>query len=61
MRPLPPADLFDIGAASYDKFIPAPDLAEWLPDTFIAEDASLNSGDHAHLCFAVIGGSGLTS
>ncbi len=55
MRPLPPHDLFDVDAASYDRFVPAPDLTEWLMDTFINEGAGLENEDHAHLRFATLG------
>lgn len=55
MRPLPPHDLFGIDAASYDRFVPAPDLTEWLMDTFINEGAGLENEDHAHLRFATLG------
>jgi hypothetical protein len=55
MRPLPPSELFDIGVAQYDRFVPAPDLSEWLMDTFIAEAAELENEDHVHLRHANIG------
>lgn len=51
-RPMPPADLFDLSAAS---FVPAVDMAEWATATFIEEAGPLANEDHAHLAFASIG------
>lgn len=52
-RPHPPADLLDAFARA--TFAPAPDLAEWLDDTFIAEGGPLMNEDHRHLRSATIG------
>lgn len=53
MRPLPPVVLHDpIDAPS---FLPAPDLTEWLRETFINEGSSLENEDHRHLRFASLG------
>lgn len=53
MRPHPPVELHDpIDAPS---FLPAPDLAEWLRETFIDEGSSLENEDHRHLRFASLG------
>lgn len=52
-RPKPPRELFDVEARV--SFLPAPDMSEWLRETFIEDSASLRNDDHAHLEFAVIG------
>jgi len=52
-RPYPDAALLDPVAP--DAFQPDPALAQWLMDTFIADDARLLNGDHSHLRFANIG------
>jgi len=49
-RPMPPTDL-RIGG----EFRPAPDVAKWLVDAFIAQDATMRNDDHAHLRDANIG------
>ncbi|WP_155738173.1 hypothetical protein [Sphingobium yanoikuyae] len=48
MRPYPPEDLAtfsDIEMA--DSFIPAPDVLDWLRDTFLDEGSELFNVDHA--------------
>lgn len=50
--PMPPLDdLHDDAHA----FVPAPDLAAWATETFVAEGADLLNEDHAHLRNASIG------
>jgi len=51
MRPVPPADLL----SGPERFEPAPDLRDWIFDTFIAEDGELANPDHEHLAHAEIG------
>lgn len=56
MRPYPPEDLAtfsDIEMA--DSFIPAPDVLDWLRDTFLDEGSELFNVDHAHLRDAKLG------
>lgn len=52
-RPLPDADMFEPLAPA--AFVPDDTAAQWLLDTFVAEDATLLNEDHAHLRFAEIG------
>lgn len=52
-RPLPPAEIFDNPAEPV--FTPAPDLIEWLQQTFIADGAPLQNEDHKHLAWASLG------
>jgi hypothetical protein len=52
MRPVPPATLLE---AVPERFEPAPDLRDWIFDTFIAEGGELANPDHAHLAEAEIG------
>lgn len=54
-RPRPPADLTGIEGAFGSRFVPAPELVEWLGATFIAEGAPLENPDHSHLRYATIG------
>ena len=55
-RPRPPQHLLDAEAALDGRsFVPAPDLVEWAVATFIAEGASLENEEHAHLQHAQIG------
>jgi hypothetical protein len=55
-RPLPPADLHSIESVlDGDRFEPAPDVARWLVETFIADDAPLQNDEHGHLRFARLG------
>lgn len=51
-RPYPPRDLIESPAAA---FAPDAALAEWVAETFIAEGATLENPDHAHLRSARIG------
>lgn len=53
MRPQPPATLLE--PVAQPLFAPAPDLREWVNETFIAEEAELVNEDHAHLRQAEIG------
>lgn len=55
IRPRPPADLTGIEGAFGSRFVPAPELEEWLAATFIAEGAPLENPDHLHLRSAHIG------
>lgn len=52
MRPYPPIDLVQ---SHVDDFRPAPDLEEWVTDTFINEGAPLENPDHQHLRSAHLG------
>jgi hypothetical protein len=47
-RPMPPRD-------ADRAFVPAPEMAQWIIDTFIADDAPLHNPDHQHLAFARLG------
>lgn len=51
-RPLPPPDLFDIGAPS---FKPSPDLEAWARAAFIDAEGPLANEDHRHLAQATLG------
>lgn len=52
MRPVPPPEIMDVGGPS---FLPAPDLHDWLRETFIEDGAALENEDHKHLRFASLG------
>lgn len=52
MRPMPPADLLADPLAP--AFRPAPELANWALQTFVAECAAIENPDHAHLRHADI-------
>ena len=52
MRPRPPELIFDIEGPN---FVPAPDVTEWINDTFIDAGAEIENPDHAHLQHAAIG------
>ena len=52
-RPQPPEDLLE--GLPIRACVPAPDLADWLMATFIAEGAPLENEDHIHLREARIG------
>lgn len=52
MRPRPPEQIFDIEGPS---FLPAPDVSEWIDDTFIQAGSEIENPDHAHLQHATIG------
>jgi hypothetical protein len=51
-RPRPPQSLFETDGL---RFVPAPDLVEWLFRTFIETDSPLFNEDHQHLQSARIG------
>lgn len=51
MRPLPPESMVE----PVDRFEPAPDLRDWIEETFITEDGDLYNPDHAHLADAHLG------
>ncbi|QJR01735.1 hypothetical protein HH800_05725 [Sphingobium yanoikuyae] len=56
MRPYPPEDLAtfsDIEMA--DRFMPAPEVLDWLRDTFLDEGSELFNVDHQHLRDAKLG------
>jgi hypothetical protein len=50
---MPPAEIFESPAEPV--FMPAPDLIEWLQQTFIADGAPLQNEDHKHLAWASLG------
>lgn len=52
MRPRPPELIFDLEGPS---FLPAPDMSEWINETFIDEGSEIENPDHAHLQHASIG------
>lgn len=55
-RPYPPEDLCDpMLSGKFDRFEPAPELAQWIERTFIADDGELHNPDHAHLQQASLG------
>jgi putative metallopeptidase len=55
-RPRPPQSLFSIDSVGDGiRFVPAPDLVEWISVTFLEEGALLENPDHAHLRYARIG------
>jgi hypothetical protein len=50
---MPPAEIFESPAEPV--FMPAPDLIEWLQQTFIADGAPLQNEDRKHLAWASLG------
>lgn len=55
-RPMPPADLVDLNSlAMPDRFVPAPDVREWIENAFLYDDAPLHNPDHRHLMDAELG------
>jgi len=52
-RPRPPALLLE--PAAFGEFLPAPELAAWIAETFIDPGGPLVNSDHAHLIGAQIG------
>lgn len=52
MRPRPPEALFEIDGPS---FLPAPEITEWITETFLESGADLENEEHAHLKHAAIG------
>ncbi|MGI8655463.1 MAG: putative metallopeptidase [Pyrinomonadaceae bacterium] len=54
-RPYPPSQLFDIDAATFGAFVPAPEVETWMQETFIDDASPLYNEDHAHLAQARIG------
>ncbi|WP_303758362.1 putative metallopeptidase [Sphingobium yanoikuyae] len=56
MRPFPPNDIAVYGEMGMpDRFMPAPDVLDWLRDTFLDEASELFNVDHAHLRDAKLG------
>lgn len=56
LRPRPPANLVSMGGlANPDRFVPAPELVEWIKSAYLADDGPLFNRDHSHLNGAVIG------
>ncbi len=56
MRPYPPEDLTTFSEIEMaDRFIPAPDVLDWLRDTFLDVGSELFNADHAHLRDAKLG------
>jgi hypothetical protein len=54
-RPRPPQSLFSIESGTDGvRFMPAPDLAQWISDTFLEQSGPLANPDHAHLVSAQI-------
>lgn len=53
-RPMPPDDLGVMvdGQDKQRNFAPAPELRDWLVDTFISQDGRLHNEDHRHLMTA---------
>ncbi|USA40233.1 hypothetical protein NCF86_03495 [Pelagerythrobacter marinus] len=55
-RPLPPRHLVDLSSLEMlDRFEPAPDLRNWIAETFITGDGPLVNEEHAHLADAQLG------
>lgn len=55
-RPRPPADLITVGGlVAPGRFVPAPDLLEWIRSSYLHEDGGLFTEEHAHLDLATIG------
>ena len=56
MRPLPPHGLATFSEIEMaDRFVPSPELREWITGTFLKDDSPLFNVDHAHLQDADIG------
>ena len=56
MRPYPPEDLATFSDIEMvDRFMPAPDVLDWLRDTFLDEGSELFNVDHQHLRDAKLG------
>ena len=56
MRPYPPEHLATFSDMEMmDRFIPAPDVLNWLRDTFLDDASDLFNADHAHLRDATLG------
>ena len=55
-RPYPPQDLATLSDLEMlDRFVPAPDLLEWIRATFLDEASPLFNIEHAHLRDAALG------
>lgn len=55
-RPRPPAGLIGVeGALSGPRFVPAPELRDWMRLVFIEPDSPMANPDHAHLQHANLG------
>lgn len=55
-RPYPPQDLATLSDLEMlDRFVPAPDLLEWIRATFLEEASPLYNHEHAHLRDAALG------
>ncbi|WP_375178196.1 putative metallopeptidase [Sphingobium yanoikuyae] len=56
MRPYPPEDLATFSEIEMaDRFMPAPEVLDWLRDTFLDEGSELFNVDHQHLRDAKLG------
>lgn len=56
MRPYPPEELATLSEVEMmDRFVPSPELAEWITETFLDEESDMFNADHAHLRDAAIG------
>lgn len=55
-RPLPPDDLASVeGATAPDRFVPAPELTQWIRDAYLDAEGPLFTEEHGHLTTASIG------
>ncbi len=55
-RPRPPAEILTIEAlAAADRFVPAPDLHDWIRAAYFSEEGDLFTEEHGHLEEANIG------
>lgn len=55
-RPYPPHDLATLSDLDMlDRFVPAPDLLDWIRETFLDEGSPLYNPEHAHLRDADLG------
>lgn len=54
-RPRPPADLIATESLAIDRFVPAPELLDWIRGQYLADSGALYTEDHAHLQNAAIG------
>lgn len=55
-RPYPPDDLTSIsGLSAPDRFVPAPEVLEWIRGAYLGEGGPLHNPEHSHLADARIG------
>lgn len=56
LRPRPPADLVTItGLTAPDRFVPAPEVSEWILDAYVKPEGPLYNLEHQHLWYAKVG------